>query len=381
MNEKRLVAYLRDRPEQLKKAKEKGVKIVGYFPGNYVPEELIYAAGAVPICLAHGGASNSAISALTVVPDIICPFARAQIGEQLLKSNPYYTMIDMLVAPITCQHIKKAAEIWEYFGDTKIFKLGVPHQYVFNFEIEYYANRLRDLKDTLHELTGNEVTQEKLSEAIKIYNKIRELLRKISLLRCFDNSPISSIEFFKLNQASLYADPNFMVNLLDSVYRDLKEKQTDIKTDAPRLMLIGPNIAYDDYKILELTESAGGNIVIEEICEGLRYYWNTIEEGDDLFQCLAKGYLVDRVPAAFLRSSAKKRLDFAKKKIDEFNVAAVIWYELLNCETYDAESYYFEKELSKRNIPVLILGAGYSLADVAQFNIRINAFIEMVKGV
>lgn len=376
-----LLDHLRNRPEQLIAEKEKGKKIVGYFPGNYVPEEIIYASGAIPICLAHAGTSNAAVTALTVVPHIICPFARAQIGEQLLKSNPYYTMIDMLVAPITCQHIKKATEIWEYFGDTKIFKLGVPHQYKFDFEIEYYTERLRALKDAVSELTGNEVTKEKLHEAIAIYNKIRVLLRKISLLRSSDKSPISSKEFFKLNQASLYADPHFMVDLLDSVYRDLKDKQSDVEMDAPRLMLIGPNIAYDDYKILELTESSGGNIVVEEICEGLRYYWNTIEEGEDPFQCLTKGYLIDRVPGAFLRLSAKKRLDFAKEKINEFNVDAVIWYELLNCETYDAESYYFEKELSKINKPVLVLGAEYSPADVEQINIRINAFVEMVKGV
>jgi hypothetical protein len=41
MNEEHLAAHLRDRPASLKEAKEKGVKIIGYFPGNYVPEEII----------------------------------------------------------------------------------------------------------------------------------------------------------------------------------------------------------------------------------------------------------------------------------------------------------------------------------------------------
>jgi benzoyl-CoA reductase/2-hydroxyglutaryl-CoA dehydratase subunit BcrC/BadD/HgdB len=146
-------------------------------------------------------------------------------------------------------------------------------------------------------------------------------------------------------------------------------------------MLIGPNIAYDDYKVIELVESSGGNIVIEEICEGIRYYWHTIEQGDDPFQSLARGYLVDRVPGAFLRASSKKRLDFALELISEFKATAVIWYELLNCETYDSESYYFERELSQRDIPVLILGAGYGQADSEQLKIRTSAFIEMVKGI
>lgn len=44
-----------DRPAELRKAKRDGVKIIGYFPGNYVPEELILASGAGAICLADGG--------------------------------------------------------------------------------------------------------------------------------------------------------------------------------------------------------------------------------------------------------------------------------------------------------------------------------------
>ena len=381
MEAERLIEYMKNRPAQLLEAKEHGKKIIGYFPGNYVPDEIIYAAGAVPVCLAHGGSSGADVTALTVVPNIICPFARAQIGERLLKTNPYYTMIDLLVAPITCQHIKKAAEIIEYFGDVEIFKLGIPHQYDADFEVEYYVNRLKDLKDTLQEITGNEVTNGKLGEAIDLYNKIRELLKKISLLRSSSRQYISATDFFKLNQATLIADPLYIVDLLDSVYQELKEQEATDTADSPRLMLIGPNIAYDDYKVIELVESSGGNIVIEEICEGIRYYWRTIEQGDDPFQSLARGYLVDRVPGAFLRASSKKRLDFALELISEFKATAVIWYELLNCETYDSESYYFEREMSQRDIPVLILGAGYGQADSEQLKIRTSAFIEMVKGI
>jgi benzoyl-CoA reductase/2-hydroxyglutaryl-CoA dehydratase subunit BcrC/BadD/HgdB len=381
MEQGRLATHLRDRPAQLWEAKKNGVKIIGYFPGNYVPEEIIYASGAVPVCLAHGGSAEPADAALSEVPNIICPFARAQIGERLVRMNPYYSMLDMLVAPITCQHLKKAADLWEYYGDIEIFKLGIPHQYEADFELGYYADRLRALKDRLQAFTGNEVTRERLIKAINLYNRMRDLLRKISLLRSAPNLPISTMDFIRLNQATLYADPDFVVDILDSRYHELTEKKAATRIGAPRLMLIGPNVAYGDYKVLELVESAGGEIVTEEICEGIRYYWQIIEENEgDLFESLARGYLRDRIPCAFLRSSAKKRLDFALKLVKDFNVSGIIWYELLNCETYDAESYYFDQEMSQRNIPMLILEAGYGLADTAQLKVRIGAFIEMVKG-
>jgi benzoyl-CoA reductase/2-hydroxyglutaryl-CoA dehydratase subunit BcrC/BadD/HgdB len=132
--------------------------------------------------------------------------------------------------------------------------------------------------------------------------------------------------------------------------------------------------------VLDLVGEAGGNIVIEEVYEGIRYYWHTIDSRGDPFESLARGYLQDRVPPAFMRYSTRKRLDFVLKLIADFNVSGIIWYELLGCETYDAESYYFSQKMEERNIPMLILESDYGMAGVGQMKIRIEAFIEMVKG-
>jgi benzoyl-CoA reductase/2-hydroxyglutaryl-CoA dehydratase subunit BcrC/BadD/HgdB len=376
---KDLDTHLGNRPAQLREAQKRGGKVVGFFPGSYVPEEIIYAAGALPVCLARGGSPEPVDAALTEMPDVICPFVRAQVGERLLKTNPYYGMIDMLVGPITCQHLKKATEVWEYHGDKEIFKLGVPFQNDAEFSLEYFADRLRALKDRLEALTGNEITDEKLGAAIALYNRIRGLLRKISFLRCAASPPISSLEFVKLNHASFYADPVFFADVLDSVYRELQGKKAVAKTEAPRLLLLGPNIADGDYKVLELVEAAGGEIVAEEVCEGIRYYWHDIENKGDLWQSLARGYLIDRVPCAFMRRSAKRRLDFALKLVQDFDVSGVIWYELLQCEVYDSESYFFAQRMWEHNIPVLVLESGYGTADVGQLRVRIEAFIEQIR--
>jgi benzoyl-CoA reductase/2-hydroxyglutaryl-CoA dehydratase subunit BcrC/BadD/HgdB len=380
MQEESLEAHLRDRPEQLREARKQGIKIIGYFPGNYVPEEIIWASGAVPICLAHGGDPQPVDAALSVVPHVICPFARAQIGERLLKKDPYYTMIDMLVAPITCQHLRKVSEVWEYNNNIEMFKLGIPHQYNGDFELEYYTDRLRVLKDKLQAFTGKVIIDEKISEATVLYNKMRGLLKEISLLRRNPASPLSALDFVKLNHASFYADPVFMVGVLESVYQELREKQQAKKENTPRLLLLGPNISYGDYKVLELVQEAGGEVVIEEVCEGIRYYWQDIELNGDPFESLAKGYLRDRLPCAFMRDSTKPRLDFVLKLVKDFNVSGVIWYELLNCETYDAESYFFAQKMEEQSIPMLILESTYGKADTGQLKVRLEAFIDMVKG-
>ena len=210
--------HLKERPAQLMEAKKNGTKIIGYFPGNYVPEEIIYASGAIPVGLVHGGNHRSADAALSVLPQVICPLARAQVGERLLKENPYYTMLDMVVAPITCQHLKKVIDTWEYFGELEIFKLGVPHQHGDSFYLEYFRSRLAVMQEKLQVFTGNPITYENMIEAIGLYNKLRGLLRKISLMRRNSSLPVSGLDFIKLNHASFYADPVFMVDTLEAVY-------------------------------------------------------------------------------------------------------------------------------------------------------------------
>ena len=380
MEEDRLTAHLKDRPAHLKEAKKSGTKIVGYFPGSYVPEELIYASGAIPLCLVDGGSNLPVEAASSVLPRIACPFVRAQAGEMILKRNPYYGMLDMVVAPITCQHLKKVAEIWDYFGDIEVFKLGIPHRYDGALELDYFITRLNALKGRLQTLTGNEITSDKIGGAIELYNRMRELFKKISLTRRSSSPSISALDFIKLNHASFHADPNFMVDVLDSLYQKLNKGDQDSAVEAPRLLLVGPNIANGDYGILELVESAGGEIVVEEVCEGIRYYWQSIDNKGDLIRSLARGYLQERLPGAFMRYASKKRLDFALKLIKDFNVSGVIWYELLYCETYDSESYFFAQKLNEHNIPMLKLESEYGEANVGQIKIRIDAFIELVKG-
>jgi len=380
---KKLEKHLQKRVTELKEAKEKGVKVIGFFPGNYVPEEIIYAAGAVPLCLADGGDSTPVEASLSVIPRHYCSFVRAQLGGITLKSNPYFDLIDLLIAPIGCQHLKKLAEIIEYQGNIKLVKLGIPHRYDSDPALEYYTYQLRRIKNKLQEFTGQEITDEKIVGAIELYNSLRNLLREISLMRCQAPSPICAMDFVKLNHASFYADPAFMVEVLQDILREIKERKLPEqaeKAQKPRLLLIGPNMVYGDYKVLNLVEEAGGEIVIEEITEGIRNYWQTIDSKKDPIGSLARGYLKERIPSAFMVHSAKKRLDFALKLIKDFNVSGAIWYELLCCETYDSESYYFAKNLENLNIPVLVLESDYGTSDIGQLKTRIDAFVELMKG-
>ena len=58
----------------------------------------------------------------------------------------------------------------------------------------------------------------------------------------------------------------------------------------------------------------------------------------------------------------------------------LVWYQLLYCESYDTESYLFSMKMKENNIPMLILESNYDEGSYQQMKIRIDAFIEMLKG-
>ncbi len=377
----RLQSHLSNRLRELERFKEKGGKVVCYFPGDYVPEELIYASGAVPICLCHGGDPRAVALALSVTTRFICPFSRALVGEKLQGESPYYSLPDLVVAPVTCQHLRRAADLWQYHSGDQVFRLGVPLEYDSQHSLDYYLSRLLALKEKLEGLTGQAISDRRLEASIGLYNTLRGLLRRVSLLRQLSPAPISGLDFAKLNHASFYADPLFMVEILHSLAEELTpDASHEEARDGPRLLLTGPNLAHGDYKVLEIAQELGAQVVAEEFCEGMRYYWGEVQKNGSPLEDLARKYLVERLPGAFMLGSAGKRYDFILNLSRQFNVAGIIWYELLFCETYNVEGFAFARKMEQAGIPVLKLRSDYDALDRGPIKTRIEAFLETLSG-
>ena len=209
-------------------------------------------------------------------------------------------------------------------------------------------------------------------------NKVRNLLKEISLMRRSERPPISGKDFIKLNHNSSYVDRHTLLEVLESLHEELKEKEAP-SSAGPRVMLTGSTLALGDSNVVDLLEEAGASIVIEEFCEGLRNYWQTVDADGDLMQTLANSYFAGRVPGAFFRGAAKERFDFLLKLAKDFKVNGVIWYSLMYRDSYDIEGYIFHKVLKKLNIPMLRLSSDYDVAETSTFRTRIETFVDTIK--
>ena len=374
----RLDQAIAERPLQLQKAKEKGIKVIGLSGLGYVPEELIYASGAIPMRLVRGGDPEPLAAAAGDMDRILCPFSRAQYGYRVLEEESRYQMVDLLVSAITCQHMRRVADVWDLYTDVEIFRMGVPHAYNTEAGLNYYLEMLKRLKGKLETFLGVTIEEERLKEVVILYNRMRELLKEISFLRKNKVTAITGRNFFKLMHSSFYLDPEEMVEILESLLVQLKKNGNKKEKGNHRILLTGNMLAVGDYKVIDMTEEVGGSVVIEQFCGGVRHYLDNITLEGDLLEAIAKRYLQGRAPCAFMRPS-RERIDLTAKLARDFEVDGVIWYQLRYCDTYNMEYFYFNNIMKELGFPVIQLESEYDVEERGRLMNRVESFMESLE--
>jgi benzoyl-CoA reductase/2-hydroxyglutaryl-CoA dehydratase subunit BcrC/BadD/HgdB len=374
-----LAQIARTRPEKLKEQKKKGIKIVGYI-GRFVPEELIYASGALPYLLCRGGQPEPPDAVIPYMLRFMSPYSRSQIGYHLLGVDPVVPMLDLIVVQCSDCHESRLADLFEYFK-LPTARLGVPPDWEKSLSRDYYYKGLNQLKEKLEGLTGNKISDEKLKESIGSINEMRGLLENINILRREQPPHLGGYDFVRLNHYSFYCDPEMLTGKLNKLYEELQKGKSPFFEKAPRILLAGHVVGVGDYVVPKLIEDSGGVIAAEFLDEGMRHCaWNVKMNGD-LMRNLGETYYLQRTPPSIFQPGWEKRVEIMRKIIKDFNIGGVIWYELAFEEIYDLECSIVSKAMAEMKVPFLKLESSYeySREAVGPLTTRVESFIESVK--
>ena len=374
----KLDSHLKTRLADLNNLKEHGHRVIGFAAGGYFPEELALACDAKTICFIQAGNNAVLRNAGTYVCRWFDPFWRSQISYLTSGEDPYYNIADLIIVPITDNHVRVFSNTLGYYTPQKeSFVFGVPHVKD-QIALEYYLKGIVRLRKKLEEFTGKEISDAKLKQVIELCNRERELFREISLLRKSGKYSIAGKDFIKLNHGSFLADKEFMIDILEMYLREIKEAASSA-INGPAILLTGSTLARGDSKVIDIIEECGGNIVIEEFAEGIRPYWETVDPGGDLMKNLAESYFMNRVCPGWFRPGTE-RLNFLIKLVRDYNIDGLIWYQLMFRESYKVESYFFPGILKKETgIPMFVVESEYDAMETGPMKTRIETFIETIK--
>lgn len=372
--------YVKDaykaRIDQLTDSREAGLKIVGTFC-LFVPDEIIFAAGADRIVLC-GGKNDTVPIAEQYLPRNVCPLVKSSFGSIVnngcsgVKSCPQFGMADLIVAENTCDSKKKMYELLDDYVPTYVIDL--PQRPDSPEALNYFLGELEKFKGAMERLTGNQVGQEKLRTEIKSSNETRRLFHRLYDLRKRDSPPISGGDVLKILQKQYFLSPDQVKKALRMLIDEAEEVEANGE-HKPRIMISGCPMPGGNTKITDIIENKGGMIVVEESCTGTRSFWDPVDEGKDPMMALAERYL--KIPCSCMTPN-DRRIDNILELASEFKVDGVVYYTLQSCHGYNIERYKVQQALKKAGIPMLAIETDYSESDIEQIGIRVDAFMEML---
>ena len=352
--------------------KHQGKKVFGWLC-TYVPEEIIHAAGALPIRITGYSKEMELEDGTAYLYINSCSFSRSclQLG---LKGE--YDFLDGVAGGSTCDGARRLFDLWRNYIDTPFYHvLTVPRKYTQSAH-DLYHSQVLQFKVHLEEFMGIQITDESLCQSIGVYNESRALLKRLYKLRKLENPPITGTETMEVLNACFRMPKELFNEWLRSLLDGLDVSDNASKSRA-RLMLVGSAITNPE--LIESIEDLGGLIVTDELCTGTRYWSDPVvlDKNSTPVEAISRRYL-NNFPCARMFPSDERFnriLDLAR----DFRVDGVISQIIRYCVPYAHDLPLLTEKLKDNGIPTLALDVEYGTSGSGQIRTRVQAFLEMLE--
>lgn len=352
-----------------------GAKPIGCLGGD-APEELICAAGFVPVRIFGSGAVMTK-TADQYLENGFDPLVRAQF-EQIV--NGAYTELDRIVITNSSDALIR---VYYYLRAMRVKEpeRSVPEPYFIDFLHSrhrmcglYNRERYQAFLAALEQWSGKPVTPEDIRASIATLNETRQLMARLAELRRQPNPRISGLQALQISGAAMVM-PKAAFNAL--LGRVLEDAHTFPQKEGVRLFVTGSPV--DDPALYEAVEACGAVIVGEDHETGERQFEGLVREADDPLDAIVERYH-DRQPGS-TQATVSDRVRDLLHRVRQSGAQGVVAYIR---QSDDAPSWDFpeqKKALEAAGIPVLLLDRQpYSVSDALAVQQQVELFLKSIAG-
>ena len=269
-----------------------------------VPEELIYAAGAVPVRLSSGCYEGFCVGE-EVVPRDTCPVVKASVGCTQLGIPPIYKQCDVVIIPTTCDSKRKMAE--ELAAFQTVWTVEVPHIKEDERLRRMWYDQVVVLKDDLERLTGKKITRKGLRESIALLSRAQYRARQLYDQRMAPRPAIFGCEAALAMHGFAFDTADGWTKAVSRLTEELSKRHDEgvavCGDDTPRILLVGSPSVFPNWKLLMLIEEMGGVVVADESCLGDRYLYDPVGITEptmrEMLAALASRYMMPCICPSF----------------------------------------------------------------------------------
>ena len=360
--------------ESLSKWKEQNKKkVIGCFPMD-IPEEIIHAAGMLPVVMWESdepitvGHAHISPYNCGIVRSVIDDSARGNLG-----------VLDGIVSYETCLQARHLHFILKKTGQYAYCqRIFLPGLVTSDAGKAFMIDNLKRLKESLERFGDREISRESLNQSILIYNENRSLLRKLYELRKRNPGLLKAREVLAIVHSSMLMLKEEHNQLLRRLLQDLETRVVKPETRA-RVILSGSLCEAPQRLILDLIEEAGMVIVDDDLYVGSRYFANdAVADGNPLV-ALTDRYL-ERIPPSPTRIDADMDWgDYIVQMVARNQAAGAITLVVKYCPPHLAYYPDIERKLSRAGIHALMLEMEHEVTSLEQVKTRLQAFGEALE--
>ncbi len=358
---------------QIQAHKKQGKKVFGWLC-TYVPEEILHAAGILPIRIigySHEAETDDGTALLYINN---CSFSRSCLQ---LGLEGQYDFLDGVVGGSTCDGARRLFDVWrQYIGTPFHHVMTVPRKYTERAHQLYYHETIK-LKEHLEEYLGFTISDEAIRESALLYNRSRQLLMQLYDLRKRDKPPVTGAEVMEVLNAA-YRMPKEIFNEWLGELLDELEASGRAFSGRARVMINGSVLTNPQF--IKSIESQGALVVTDELCTSTRYWGDEIilDDGRPILEEISRRYL-NNFPCARMYPS-DVRFDRIIDFVREYRVDGVISQIVRFCVPYSHDLPLLTERLNEQGIPTLALDVEYGSSGSGQVATRVQAFLEMLEA-
>jgi len=372
----------RKRVQEIEEFKKQGGKVVGTLC-NFVPVELIDAAGALPVALGCGYLPPVGLGESFLGDPNMCSIVKACAGCMMIDDFPLFSQCDALIAPAPCDAKLKLSD--EFKEIRAIVPMNVPRIKSGESIRRQWIQEITTVRNRIEMLTGTKIDKRRLKESILKYQRAHKAWRHLLDVRR-EGDGLWGRLFLLVAWLALVDDiERWTLNvnkLSDELEALTKEKGKAYGDGAPRVMLAGSPVMWPNWKLPNIIEEAGAAIVSDELCSGTRVLYDpvVVDEWTEraMLDAIADRYLFPSTCPCFTPNT--EREDNIINEVKNGGVEGVIFHAMQGCHLHTLDATRLTNLLKGMGIPALTIRSELGDGDIGQVRIRVEAFLEMIQA-
>ena len=355
---------------QLQHYLDQGKKVIGCF-APYAPEELIHAAGMIPMGM-WGGKTELKL-AKSYLPAFACPIMQANMEFGL---SGVYEGLSAVIIPTMCDTLRCMTQNWR-FGVKEIPMIPIvyPQNRTSPASVDYLISEFEMVLTMLYTITGNMVSEKAMCASIQTYNEHNAAMREFDQVANEHLDIITPKVRHIVHKSAFFFEKGEHTALLKDIIAGLRE-QPVYQWTGKKVVIAG--ILCEPDELLDIFEENHLAVVADDLAQESRQYrTDTPEKGGGALKRLALQWNA-RYGCSLIHELGKPRGKMLAKMCQETGAQGVISCMMKFCDPEEYDEPYLEADLHKAGIPCMAIEVDPLNTNYEQLRTRIETFCDIL---